>query len=787
MECRAITVTGIVQGVGFRPFVFRLASDLGLQGLVRNDAGSVYIEIEGENAALNKFRLRLEQDAPPLAKIDAVSWRPLAKQYAQRDQRFSIAHSAITGQEAIYFSPDVAVCQDCLAELFDPRNRRFRYPFLNCTNCGPRLTIIQGAPYDRRRTTMAQFEMCAECQTEYDDPNDRRFHAQPTACPKCGPQLELVNSAGNRIETSDPLATFVSVLQNGQIGALKGLGGYHLVCDARNQEVVCSLRRRKQREEMPLAVMVGSIEAAEKLCFITPEESAFINSPQRPIVLLRRRENTSSSVCEAVAPGNPYLGVMLPYTPLHHLLLRNMGDVPLVMTSGNRSHEPIAYQDTDALVRLRTVADIFLRHNRPIHVRCDDSVTRIVGHAELPIRRSRGYAPQPIRLPQPCVAPILAVGGQFKGVFALGRNRQAFLSHHLGDLEDFEASQQFERDIDLYEELFQFAPDLIVHDLHPDYASTRYARRRAQRDHLPTFPVQHHHAHMASCMAENRLTESVIGVTFDGTGYGQDEATGEATIWGGEFLVGDYQQFCRAAHLRNVPMPGGDKAIHEPWRMALAYLMDAHCDLSLIENRISSSVVNATKTIISRRVNCPLTSSAGRLFDAVASIAGLCDFTTFEGQAAMQLEWHCHKATEENSYPFQVESSPLVIDTRPMIQAVAKDVHDHVDIYRIARRFHATLAAIIIDVCKRIRNSCGYSSVVLSGGVFMNAILTEEVAMRLTDDGFQVYRHRLVPPNDGGLSLGQLAVAAAHQQMPNLQTSEPAPVRRQREPQLTQK
>jgi len=752
MERRAIEVRGIVQGVGFRPFVYNLAVSLGLGGFVRNQTGTLRIEIEGDISSLDRFLSELADRPPPLALIEHLSWErrpPLG------ERKFHIEASAADPAGVVFISPDVAVCSDCLAELFDPADRRHGYPFLNCTNCGPRLTIITGAPYDRPRTTMAGFPMCDACRAEYEDPADRRFHAQPTACAACGPRLQLLDAAGKPVTADDPIAVFADALRTGKIGALKGLGGYHLACDARDAAAVAELRRRKRRDEKPFAVMVADAEAAAALCEVGPAERELLRSPRCPIVLLRKR--TAGAVAAAVAPGNPWLGVMLPYTPLHHLLMRSVGGAPLVMTSGNRSDEPIAYRDDEAVERLAGIADLFLIHDRPIHVRCDDSVTRIVDGAELPVRRSRGYAPRPIELPFDCPRPMLAVGGQLKGTFALGRGRLAFLSHHLGDLDHYEAYRAFEKDVVLYQELFGVAPVTLAHDLHPDYATTVYARRRAAREGAGLLAVQHHHAHVAACMAEHGLTEPVIGIAFDGTGYGTDGA-----VWGGEFLTGDYRNFRRAAHLRYVGLPGGDRAIREPWRMAVAHLADAGVPFSLIEARILPHEIRLIEKMLERRLNTPRTSSAGRLFDAVAALAGVRDRVSYEGQAAIELEWLAEETAADGAYPFELGAqTPMIVDTRPLIRAVAADVAKGTGAAVVARRFHSTMVDLIAVVCGRIRQATGLSAVVLSGGVFLNALLTREVSARLGGDGFRVYRHRLVPPNDGGLSLGQLAVAAA--------------------------
>ena len=755
MERRSITVQGVVQGVGFRPFVHGLAVRLQLGGFVQNLGGCVHVEVEGPAAALDGFLDRLTQAPPPLAHIVDCSWTP---QPLRNDGPFRIQASASDAVAPIWLAPDAATCADCLRELFDPADRRCGYPFLSCTNCGPRLTVIRGAPYDRSRTTMAGFAMCSACQAEYHDPADRRFHAQPIACPACGPQLSLLDAGGRAMPAEDAVEQFAAALRAGKIGALKGLGGFHLACDASNPAAVDRLRRRKQRDDKPFAVLVRDLAAARALCTATAAEAVLLQSMPRPIVLLRKRPD--AQIAEAVAPGNPHLGVMLPYTPLHHLLTAALAGLPLVLTSGNRSDEPIACEDADALARLAEIADLFLLHDRPIHVRCDDSVTRVVADCELPLRRSRGYAPLPLFLPHSCTVPILAVGGQLKGTFALGRRRHAVLSHHLGALDHYDAYQAFEKDVALYEQLFGIQPELIVHDLPPDYASTRYAQQRAARSGIATLAVQHHHAHLASCMAEHGLTEPVIGVTLDGTGYGLDGA-----VWGGEFLVGDYAQFRRAAHLREVRMPGGEAAIREPWRMAAAQLLDAGLDLGLLARRVGAKSLQTIAMMLQRGFNSPRTSSMGRLIDAAAALAGVRDRTTYEGQAAVELEWLAAQSAADEHYPFELGAERLseaarVVDTRPLIRAVAEDVAREVPTATVARRFHTTVVEIIAAVCGAIRTTTALNDVVLSGGVFSNALLTAEVGARLTSDGFRAYRHRLAPPNDGGLSLGQLAVAA---------------------------
>jgi hydrogenase maturation protein HypF len=775
MERRAIAILGTVQGVGFRPHVYRLASNLGLAGFVKNHSGEVQIEIEGETPVLDRFLADLVAQAPPLARIDKISWQsktPLG------DPNFRIEPSTRSAHPSIAIAPDVATCDACLAELFNHADRRYRYPFINCTNCGPRLTIVIAAPYDRASTTMRTFPMCAECLAEYENPLDRRFHAQPVACPACGPQIQLLDAGGQPQPVSDPLAHFAEALSRGHIGALKGIGGYHLVCDAANAQAVAELRRRKQRDQKPFALMACGLAATESICEIAAAEAALLQSPRRPIVLLRKKGAAPQlPLPEEVAPGNPCLGIMLPYSPLHHMLMDAMHGRILVMTSGNLSDEPIAFDDRDAIARLGSVADLFLTHNRPIHAPCDDSVTRMVGNAESPIRRSRGYAPQPVGWPVSCGVPTLAVGGQMKSTFALVRPGagHAILSQHMGDLDHLSAFEALARNIAHFERLFSIEPVCIAHDLHPDYASTRYAIERAEQGGLKRIAVQHHHGHMASCMAENGLMGPVIAVTFDGTGYGTDGA-----IWGGEFLTGDYRSFRRAGHFRYVPMPGGEKAVREPWRMAAAYLLDAGAGWGRLEQCVDSQSLRTIERMIERRINAPMTSSAGRLFDAVAALAGVPAANGagdampagraaatrglaagYEGQAAMQLEALAATAPAEVAYPFEIaagEAGVLMVDVRPMIRGIAGGSESPP---RIARRFHSTLVEIIAAVCTRIREQTAINDIVLSGGVFMNALLGGEVERRLTRDRFSVYQQHMVPPNDGGLALGQAAIACA--------------------------
>lgn len=757
MERRAATVRGIVQGVGFRPYVYWLASQCELAGFVQNAAGVVRIEVEGKRSAVDRFFDLLAAQPPPLAKIEAIVTEPLP---CRGERDFHIDASVADDGFPVVISPDLGICAACLAEMQDASNRRFLYPFTNCAHCGPRLTIVRGAPYDRVRTAMAGFAMCAECQQEYDDPANRRFHAQATCCPRCGPTLQLLDRDATPIPTANAVEQFARFILQGQIGALKGLGGYHLVCDATSAGTVEKLRQRKFRDAKPFAVIVDSLENARKHCEVSAEEARLLTSPCNPIVLLRRRTDAEASIAEAVAPGNPYLGVMLPYTPLHHLLMNATQDRPLVMTSGNRSDEPIAYRDEEATTRLRDIADSFLIHDRPIEVRCDDSVTRMVAGSEALVRRARGYAPGPLRLPLACPTPILAVGGQLKGAFALGENDVAIIGHHLGDLDHYEAYQAFVKDVALYEQLFRSEPGIIAHDLHPDYASTRYAEGRAQEGKVRCQAIQHHHAHVASCMAEHGLTGPVIGVAFDGTGYGTDGA-----IWGGEFLIADYTGFRRAAHLRYVPLPGGDQAIREPWRSTVAHLATAGLTSFIPDWDIASASVRTVRQMIEREVNSPRTSSAGRLFDAVAALLGLRTEVSYEGQAAMELEWLASGATADGYYPITIRHVETLdiseIDLASLFAAICRDLQRGTARSVIARRFHTTVVMLIVSSCEEIRQRSGLERVVLSGGCFLNALLIAETVEKLMERGFDVYRHQSVPTNDGGLCLGQLAIAAA--------------------------
>lgn len=749
ITARRIILEGLVQGVGFRPFVHRLAVRHGLAGYARNLAQGVEIMVEGGTASVAKFLNALTVDAPVLARIDNLQVESIEPTGCGR---FEIAASS-DGGGFQPIAPDIATCPDCLREVLSPTDRRFGYPFTNCTNCGPRFTIIEAVPYDRQNTTMAGFTMCARCRAEYDDPTNRRFHAQPNACPQCGPSLRLVDCNGTALP-GDAMAETRRFLAAGSIVAIKGIGGFHLACDALNDVAVKRLRERKGREAKPFALMVADVAAAERICDVSDAERALLCSRARPIVLLRERSH--SQVARSVAPGLGRLGVMLSYSPLHHLLFS--GEIPraLVMTSGNRSDEPMATNEADALKRLGTIADAFLLHDRPIHLRCDDSVTRVVDGVEMPLRRSRGYAPFPVSLPFD-TRPTLALGADLKNTVCVSRGAYAFLSSHIGDLEDWDTFASFKQMIGHMKSLFRVEPEIVVHDLHPDYFSTRYAREIA--DGTALVAVQHHHAHIAACMAEHRLSGPVIGVAFDGTGLGIDDC-----VWGGEFLLADYADFTRMGHLKYVPMPGGNRAVREPFRMALAHLMNACGRWDAALPPVRESKPEERKVIarqIEQRLNAPLTSSMGRLFDAIASMLGVRHRAAYEAQAAMELEALIDPSAD-GSYPFEIAGErPAVIDPAPIVRAVVAEMLAGTPVPVIASRFHTTVANLIVEMCGMIRGLTGENRVVLSGGVFQNVVLLRSARRGLAEAGFEVFTHNLVPPNDGGIALGQVAVAHA--------------------------
>jgi len=755
LKSASISVRGIVQGVGFRPFVYGLAVKHNLKGWVYNTSEDVKIEVEGEAEAVEQFELELETKAPPLAHIESVTIEhhsPLGY------KNFEIRQSQAQEGKYQLISPDVATCQACLGELLNPEDRRYRYPFTNCTNCGPRFTIIEDMPYDRPKTTMRYFQMCPQCQAEYDNPLDRRFHAQPNACPKCGPQVELVDNQGNPVTESNPIATASRLLKEGKIVAIKGLGGFLLACDATNDTVIKTLRQRKKRSSKPFAIMVADIDEAKRHCYVSPEEESLLTSPQSPIVLMGWRED--SSVSREVAPNLRFLGIMLPYTPLHHILLRDTS-LPLVMTSGNLSEEPIARDNDEALRRLSAIADYFLIHNRDIYSRYDDSVAIVERGTSQLIRRARSYAPYPIRLPFE-TKQVLGCGAEEKNTFCLTKDNYAFLSQHIGDMENMETLEHFDNTISLYKRLFHIEPEIIAHDLHPDYLATKYAQELDQSG-IKLIPVQHHHAHIASCLADNGLEFSVIGVAFDGTGMGAD-----GNIWGGEFLVADYRNFRRAGHLEYLPLPGGAAAIKRPRRTAIGYILTLLGENALNENlpvmrEANDMEVEVIKRQIERRINSPLSSSMGRLFDAVSALLGIRGEIDYEGQAAVELEMAAYEedAQAQESYPYRiVEGEGIrVVHLRDLLSAVIKDSSQGISRGRISVKFHNTVAQMINEMCHLIADETGIRQVALSGGVFQNRLLLRKAVSLLESSGFQVFTHRQVPCNDGGISLGQAVIA----------------------------
>jgi hydrogenase maturation protein HypF len=748
-----ISVKGVVQGVGFRPFIYQLATKHNLRGWVRNTSEDVRIEVEGETKDIEQFLLGLREQAPPLSHIEDITVTPGSP---ANYEKFEIRHSIAEEGKYQLVSPDIATCPDCLREIFSPGDRRHRYPFTNCTNCGPRFTIIADIPYDRPNTTMHRFRMCPECQREYDDPLDRRFHAQPNACPRCGPQLELTDAEGNPVTCDDIIGKTSQLLRQGKIVAVKGLGGFLLAGDATSQATVNRLRQRKNRPAKPLAIMVSSLDEAKKHCYLSNEEAELLASPGSPIVLMKWKAD--STITTAVAPSLKYLGVMLPYTPLHHILLRETG-LPLVMTSGNLSEEPIAKDNDEALRRLAGIADYFLRHNRDIYARYDDSVTIVERDVPQFVRRARGYAPFPIHLNYRS-REILGCGAEEKNTFCLTRDNFAFLSQHIGDMENLETMEQYTDTIALYKRLFRIEPEIIAHDLHPEYLATKYAGELAAKNNIKLAPVQHHHAHIASCMADNGLEAPVIGVAFDGTGYGTD-----GNIWGGEFLVTDYKKFTRIGHLEYLPMPGGALAIKKPYRTAIGYLIslgiDLNRDLPLFQ-QVDDLELNIIQSQLEKNINSPLTSSCGRLFDSVSALIGIRSVIEYEAQAAIDLEMLAYdEAGETGSYPYSIieHDDIKIIKLQDLFAAIIHDLRGKTPAARIAARFHNTIARITADLCQSISAETGIAQVALSGGVFQNRLLLRKAVGLLESGGFEVFTHRQVPCNDGGISLGQVVIA----------------------------
>ncbi len=772
-----IVAQGAVQGVGFRPFIYRLATELGLVGWVNNSAQGVVIEVEGARSQLDTFLLRLDQDKPPRSQIqslEASCLHPVG--YAAFEIRASVV-----GEKTAIVLPDLATCPDCLQEIFDPTNRRYRYPFTNCTNCGPRFSILEALPYDRPNTTMQHFQMCRHCQTEYENPRDRRFHAQPNACPQCGPHLEVWDQTGKVVAADDDaLNSTTDAIRQGKIVAIKGIGGFHIFVDACNEEAVQRLRQAKHREAKPFALMYSSLELIKAHCEVSELEAQLLRSPEAPIVLLHKLPVSASSVAPSVAPNNPYLGIMLPYTPLHHLLMADLG-FPVVATSGNLADEPICIDEYEAIQRLRNIADLFLVHNRAIARPIDDSIVRVLMGQETVLRRARGYAPLPIfinpkfKIPQGgsklqnSKSKILAVGAHFKNTIAFSIDQQVFVSQHLGDLDTVPAFEAFQQAIASFQQIYDLQPTAIACDLHPDYRSTQFAHQLAHELQIPVIPVQHHYAHVLSCMAEHQLQGSALGIAWDGTGYGCD-----GTIWGGEFLHITDRTFQRVAHLRPFRLPGGDKAVKEPRRSATGLLYEVFGE-AIFEMQTLAPLqtflpqeVKIIKTMLSNQINAPMTSSVGRLFDAIASIIGLHHQTQFEGQSAMALEFAIDALETNESYlfwfprfPSSLKNSeilnlePIIIDWEPMVRNILMDSSAGASSSSIAAKFHNTLVEMIVAMAKRV----GEEQIVLTGGCFQNRYLIERTIQRLRAEGFRPYWHQQIPPNDGGIALGQIMAA----------------------------
>jgi hydrogenase maturation protein HypF len=749
---RKIEIKGIVQGVGFRPFIYSLANQYQLKGWVKNTSKGVIIEVDGKAGAIDAFLQHILSSPPPLAHIDTITSSKISP---NGYTTFQIIESEAIPGEFVPISPDMAICNDCRRELFDPTNPRYRYPFINCTNCGARFTIIKDIPYDRPATTMAAFPMCSYCKEEYENPVNRRFHAQPVACPTCGPHIWLEIDKKEIAAHEAALQQARQMLRDGKILAIKGLGGFHLACDARNGKAVQILRERKRRTDKPFAVMVFDSATAARYCKLSASELTLLESKEKPIVLASKVPQNGISAL--VAPGNNRIGMMLPYTPLHLLLLEPKADFPdvLVMTSGNISEEPIAYTNDEALTRLEDIADGFLLHDREIHMRIDDSVLSDFRGQPYFARRARGFAPQPI--PLPITAPmLLATGAELKNTFCLSKDRYAFLSHHIGDLENAETLQSFEEAVAHYENIFRVKPAAIACDLHPDYLATRYAAARACREELPLFEIQHHHAHLAACLADNQwnMDEPVIGAIFDGTGFGTDGA-----IWGGEFLLGNYSGFERKFHLAYVPQPGGDTATRIPARMALAHLWSAGIpwedDLAPLQflNSEEKSILHKQ---LEQSINAPLTSSMGRLFDASAALIGIRQAVNYEAQAAIEMEAYCLE-DENGTYPFSINAD--TIDPAPLWAALLRDLHSGVSQEHMAARFHTAVTDLVLSVAERLRQESAVNTVVLSGGVWQNKVLLTYSITRLENAGFKVLWHRNIPTNDGGIALGQVMIA----------------------------
>ncbi len=752
MQGLRIQIRGIVQGVGFRPWIYRLAREEGIAGRVRNDTAGVTIDAFGAEPSIEAFLGRVRSDAPPSAAICDIETAPIA---VEALDEFSIVESDAAGAPTVAIPPDLATCPACVAEIFDPRDRRYGYPFTNCTNCGPRFTIARDVPYDRSRTTMAVFEMCPRCRREYESPDDRRFHAQPNACPACGPSLVAMTPEGRPLDVADPVAEAAWYVARGLIVALKGIGGFHLACDATSESTVARLRARKRRQQKPFAVMVRDVSAAFEVAHLTTEELALLVSAARPIVLVRRRE--TAPLADAVAPRNPLVGLLLPYSPLHHLLL-DAAKRPLVMTSGNLSEEPLAYRNAEALERLGGIADLFLAHDREIETPCDDSVGRVIAGRPVVLRRARGYVPRPLKTACHFRQPVLACGALLKNTFCLGTGDLLHPGPHIGDLENLDTYRAYEEAIDRLQRFLQIEPEIIAHDLHPHYLSTSYALARPETMKVA---VQHHHAHVVSCMTEHGLTGPVLGLAYDGTGYGLD-----GTAWGGELLLANLRSFHRLATFRPVRLPGGDTAIRQPWRIALALLDDAFAGtpprpVLPLFHAVSATDVTAVTTLLRSTFNVPSAHGVGRFFDAIGALVLERPLSSYEGQIA--LEWNlAADPVETTSYPFTLnhDAEPWHIDLRPMVRAIVADVGGGWSPATISARFHNTLIEATATLVRAAARRHSGLPVVLSGGCFQNARLTEGLLGALAPE-FAVYRHEAVPPGDGGVAVGQAVIASA--------------------------
>ncbi len=748
-----LAIRGAVQGVGFRPFIYRLAAEIHVKGYVLNSPMGVFIEADGEKALLDTFVLRIQNEKPPHAVITGMEFSFLDP---GGFDTFEIRESISGGDPTAFILPDIAVCEACAREMRDPDNRRYRYPFINCTHCGPRFSIIESLPYDRPNTSMKTFEMCDACRREYENPLDRRFHAQPIACPQCGPHIELWDPQKNVLSRrNDALLLAVKKICEGATLAFKGLGGYHLICDAGNEKAVARLREKKRREEKPFAIMFPTLGAVKEICDVSAFEERLLLSSESPIVLLRRKNLNDFN---SAAPGNPYFGVMLPYTPLHHLLMAELNS-PIVATSGNLSEEPMCIDEEEAVTRLHGIADYFLTHDRPILRPVDDSIVRVILGREMVMRRARGYAPLPVpTYPETDYSPRLAVGGHLKNTIALYKNKQIFLSQHIGDLSTYEAYSSFRKTIDDFRKLYNTPVGKIVHDLHPEYLSTKYA---AAFDG-PRIGIQHHEAHCAACRAENQVQGPALGVAWDGTGYGHD-----GTIWGSEFFITDGISFRHAGQFRQFSLPGGEKAVKEPRFSALGVFYEIYGE-TLFRNyrerlsHFTPQEVSLVHAMLDKKLNTPMTSSAGRLFDAAASIIGVSQKSNFEGQSAMKLEYAADPA-EKSSYDFEIKSNKLrIIDWQPMIEQILMELDKKIPLSTMAAKFHNTLAIMILAMANHI----GESKVLLSGGCFQNALLLETTVRKLESGGFQPYWHQRVPTNDGGIALGQIAASLEIENLP---------------------